>query len=144
MSRRHPPRLLALPSYALSLTGRAARAAQADALAERGLRLDHVAALAALADFGPAPQRQLGDWLAKDAGDVARLLDELEREGLVARERDPADRRRQIATISAQGRRALAGALSAAARAERRSLAALDAQERAQLHALLLRALGER
>ncbi|MGN6188237.1 MAG: MarR family winged helix-turn-helix transcriptional regulator [Conexibacter sp.] len=137
-----PPRLLALTPYVLSLAGRAARGAAVDALAPRALRLDELAALAVLADFGPAPQRELAERLRLDPGDVVRLVDALERRGLAQRRRDPADRRRQIVTIGAAGRRALARGLDACAAAADELLAPLDARERAQLHALLRRVLA--
>src|SRR4051794_6488002 len=106
-----PPRLLAQPSYVLSLLGRAARAGSVDAGAGAGgLRLGHVAVLAALEDFGPSAQRTLGARLRQDPSDVLRLLDDLQERGLVTRERDPDDRRRHQVATTAKGRRKLAAA----------------------------------
>jgi len=126
----------------LSLTGRAGRAAAVETLGDDGLRLDEVAALAALADFGPAPQRELAARLRRDAGDVVRLVDALEARGLAHRHRDAADRRRQIVTISAAGRRTLARGLDRCAAAQDELLAPLSARERTQLHGLLRRVLA--
>ncbi|MGI8780358.1 MAG: bifunctional helix-turn-helix transcriptional regulator/GNAT family N-acetyltransferase [Solirubrobacteraceae bacterium] len=46
--------------------------------------------------------------MAIDAGHLSRLLARLERQGLVARERSPADRRRQLARLTAAGAEAAA------------------------------------
>jgi DNA-binding MarR family transcriptional regulator len=137
-----PPRLLAMPSYVLSLLGRAARAGSVEAVAASGPRLGHVAVLAALADFGPSSQRDLGARLRQDPSDVVSLLDDLQRRDLVRRERDPDDRRRHRVSITAAGRRALATAQRAVARREDVLLAALDDRERAELHRLAAKALA--
>jgi DNA-binding MarR family transcriptional regulator len=142
MEPRLPSQLLDLTSYVLSLSGRAARNATAAALAERGLRLDQVAALAALADFGPSPQRELGARLRLDPGDVVRLVDDLEQHGFAQRERDPADRRRQIVSLTPAGRRTLRTALRVSTRAQAALLDALDEGEQATLHTLLRRVLA--
>jgi MarR family transcriptional regulator, lower aerobic nicotinate degradation pathway regulator len=137
-----PPRLLAMPSYVLSLLGRAARAGSVEAVAGNDLRLGHVAVLAALADLGPSSQRDLGARLRQDPSDVVGLLDDLQRRALVHRERDPDDRRRQRVSITAAGRRALSAAERAVARREDALLDALTARERAELHRLAAKALA--
>ncbi|WCB95601.1 hypothetical protein DSM104299_04350 [Baekduia alba] len=137
-----PPRLLALPSYVLSLLGRAARAGSVAATAQGDLRLGQVATLAALEDFGPSSQRDLGTRLRQDPSDLVGVLDDLEGRGLVRRDRDPDDRRRHRVTITAKGRRALAGAERRVVAAEQELLAPLSAAERAELHRLAAKALA--
>ena len=137
-----PPRLLALPSYVLSLLGRAARAGSVEAVAASDLRLGHVAVLATLADLGPSSQRDLGARLRQDPSDVVSLLDDLQRRDLVRRERDPDDRRRHRVSITTAGRRALSTAERAVARREDALLAALTERERAELHRLAAKALA--
>src|SRR4051794_40647799 len=102
-----PPRLLAQPAYVLSLLGRAARAGAIEAIAAQGLRLGHVAVLAALEDFGPSAQRVLGARLRQDPSDVLRLLDDLQAKSYITRAPDPDDRRRHRVTITVKGQRAL-------------------------------------
>ncbi|GAA1243713.1 MarR family transcriptional regulator [Kitasatospora nipponensis] len=137
-----PPSLLALTTYLLSRTGKTARGRLGARLAERELRLWHMAVLAALADFGPHVQRELAQRLAIDPSDVVKVLDDLARAGQVDRTRDTADRRRILVTLTPAGRTAL-GELDAEARAvQDELLAPLTAGEREQLHGLLLRVLA--
>lgn len=133
------PRLTALTPYLLSTVGKEARALVGDRVAARGLRLWDMAVLAALADHGPQPQRDLAERLEVHPSDVVKVLDGLARAGYVDRERDTADRRRVLASISTPGRRLL-GELTAEVAAVRDDLLApLDEAEQATLHALLLR-----
>ncbi|MFI6325833.1 MarR family winged helix-turn-helix transcriptional regulator [Nonomuraea sp. NPDC050556] len=130
-----PPSLLALTTYLLSRTGKAARGRLAAELAGDGLRLWHMAVLAALADFGPQTQRELSSRLGIDPSDMVKVLDELD--GGVDRTRDPADRRRTVVTLTAAGADTLE-ALTARARAVQDALLSpLNGEERAQLHTLL-------
>ena len=66
------------------------------------------------------------------------LLDELEEQALVERKRDPDDRRRQLVRITADGKRVLAKLRALSKRLEDEFLAPLDAEQREQLHTLLL------
>src|SRR3954463_7782621 len=136
-----PPRLLDLPSYVLSLAGRRARAGAIEVMAQRELRLGHVAVLAALDDFGPASQRALCDRLRQDPSDMVALLDDLERAGDVRRDPDPDDRRRRRLTITARGRRPLDRLMAELAAREDELLAPLTERERAQLHRLARKVL---
>ncbi|MFG2819925.1 MarR family winged helix-turn-helix transcriptional regulator [Kitasatospora sp. NPDC048365] len=132
-----PPSLTALSTYLLSRVGKAARTALGERLAERGLRLWHMAVLAALADFGPHAQRDLAARLRIDPSDLAKAVDQLATAGQVERSRDPADRRRVSVTITPAGRAALAELDGEARQVQDALLAPLDPAERAQLHALL-------
>ncbi|MEU8144726.1 MarR family winged helix-turn-helix transcriptional regulator [Nonomuraea sp. NPDC048901] len=136
-----PPSLLGLTTYLLSKTGKAARGRLAARLAADGLRMWHMAVLAALADFGPHAQRDLSARLGIDPSDVVKVLDELSAPGFVERARDPGDRRRVTATITARGRRELTRLTREARAIQDELLAPLDAAERGQLHDLLTRIL---
>src|SRR5262245_17503400 len=103
-ARALPPSLLGLETYLLSRVGKVARGRFADRLAARGLRLWHMAVLAALADFGPHAQRDLGIRLDIHPSDVAKIVDELASAGQVERTRDRADRRRMSVRITRTGR----------------------------------------
>jgi DNA-binding MarR family transcriptional regulator len=137
-----PPRLLALPSYVLSLLGREARAGSVAAAARGDLRLGHVATLAALEDFGPSSQRVLGGRLRQDPSDLVGVLDDLEGRGLVKRAQDPDDRRRHRVSITPKGRRALTSAERRFTTAEDALLEPLTRAERAELHRLAAKALA--
>src|SRR5690625_3702914 len=92
---QRPPTLLTLPSYLAAHVAKIGRRALVDALSAHGLRLPHFATLTALSDFGPLTQHVLADRLDLNRSHLVGYLDEIERRGLVRRERDPDDRRRQ-------------------------------------------------
>ena len=134
-----PPALTGLTTYLLSRTGKAARGAIAAQLAESGLRLWHMAVLAALADHGPHAQRELSARLGIDPSDVVKVVDELAAHGWAERTRDPVDRRRVRITLTPAGRTALTRLTARAHAVQDDVLAPLDAHERATLHGLLIR-----
>lgn len=73
-------------------------------LADAGLTASRFGALEALWHLGPLNQRDLGRKILKSSGNVSVVVDGLERDGLIARERDPADRRNVIVSLTAAGR----------------------------------------
>lgn len=68
-----------------------------------GLRSYHYRLLAALEEWGPASQAELGRRTGIDRSDVTAALTELESRDLVARSVDPDHKRRKIVTITAEG-----------------------------------------
>ncbi|MFB7224249.1 MarR family winged helix-turn-helix transcriptional regulator [Streptomyces sp. NPDC056227] len=134
-----PPSLLELTLYLLSKTGKAARNRVAERLAERDLRLWHMAVLAALVDFGPQVQRELASRLAIDRSDVVKVVDDLAVAGLVDRARDADDRRRVSATPTPAGRSVLAEIQSDTRNVQEDLLAPLTEDERTQLEDMLRR-----
>jgi DNA-binding MarR family transcriptional regulator len=85
----------------------------------------------------PTSQQALCESIGVDASKLVGLLNDLEDEGLIARKRDPADRRRHIVEVSEEGRSLVAAGERAIAEVEERLFAGLDADERAQLRRLL-------
>ena len=69
----------------------------------RGLRSYHYRLLAALEEWGPASQAELGRGTGIDRSDVTAALTELESRGLVERSVDPGHKRRNIVTITPAG-----------------------------------------
>src|SRR5687767_2871012 len=102
----------------LTRLARAANRSLAASLEELGLRSVHFAILHRLADAGPSSQADLATGLRIHASNLVRVLDEMEAEALIARERDPADRRRQFIVLSRLGAAALRRAEAAAAETE--------------------------
>jgi len=95
--------------------------------------------LAALED---APSLSVGE-LAQEAGvsspSATRMLDGLEQEGIVSREREQGDRRRIAVRPTAKGKRALAAARKRFDEAREQIYAQLTPDERAQAERLLPR-----
>ena len=132
-----PPTLMRIDAYLLSLSGKAGRSLVADRLAALGLRMWHMAVLAALADFGPHAQRELSHRLNVDPSDMAKVIDQLADH--VERTRDTADRRRVVVSLTASGRELLTRLLRETAAVDDTLLAGLTLAERDQLHGLLLK-----
>ncbi|MFD0369140.1 MarR family winged helix-turn-helix transcriptional regulator [Streptomyces sp. NPDC127114] len=134
------PRLIAdLPSWVLGRAAARGRGLVAAALADEGMRMWHHAVLAAVAERGPVAQAELGRSLAIDPKDMVGVLNELQTEGYISREPDPADRRKNAITATAEGRRLLARCRRLADRANEELLAPLSSDERVQFLALLRR-----
>ncbi len=113
----------------------------AEGLAAAEARGYHYRLLAALEEFGPDSQAGLGRRTGIDRSYVVAALNELAEEGLVARARDPEDRRRNIVKITPAGveqLRRLDGVLAAV---QDELLAPLSADERGELARLLRRVL---
>lgn len=106
------------------------------------LRPRHIIALRLLHERGPMPQHGLGEALSLDPSNVVGLLNELEERGFITRRRDPADRRRHIVELSADGTAELAATDAELGLIEDDLLKALSPEERITLHALLVRAVG--
>lgn len=121
---------------------RVARNGSQAALDPAGLRPRHLVALTILRDHGAATQQALAEALRIDPSNLVGLLNDLERDELLVRRRDPLDRRRHIVELSDAGRDALAGAERTLAAVQDDVLGALSPEERETLHDLLLRAAG--
>jgi DNA-binding MarR family transcriptional regulator len=75
------------------------------------------------------------------SGGMTPVIDRLEREGLVKRLPNPADRRGSLVELSRAGRRRVDAAMARHAETEQRLVDPLDAREREQLIALLRKLL---
>lgn len=109
-------------------------------LADVGLRPRHLRALTILRTSGGMTQQALATGLQMDRTNLVGLLNELEREDLVARRRAPDDRRRHIVELTEAGLERLCRAEGVLAVAEDEVLGVLDAEERETLYRLLARA----
>ena len=137
-----PRRLTKLPSW---LAGQAAqRAARlvGEALGEEGFRRHHFAVMTALAEDGAASQAELGRRVWLDRSDLHAVLNELERDGLVARKQDASDRRRNLVELTPAGVTTLKRLDARVDAAQEEFLAPLTAQERRELMRLLAAVAG--
>jgi DNA-binding MarR family transcriptional regulator len=94
--------------------------------------------LGLLHDHGGLAQRDLVQTMGVDPSVLVTLLNPLEADGLVARERDPGDRRRHRVTVTPAGEKHLASASRAQKDTEDALFASLDRDQREQLRDLLL------
>ena len=108
-------------------------------LIDAGARPPTYGALTVIHRRGPISQREVSDLLGHHPSDVVDLVDMLERNGWVRRERDPDDRRRYRLTMTESGLVVLARYDEVAAQAEADVLAVLDDDERATLSELVNR-----
>jgi len=106
-----------------------------------GARGYHYRMLAALEEFGPASQASLGRRTGVDRSDVVAAINELEEGGFVERDQDPADRRRNVVTITPAGVGQLRRLDALLAAVQDDLFAPLSAEERGELARLLRRVL---
>jgi DNA-binding MarR family transcriptional regulator len=136
-----PATLMGKPSWLISEVARLAHPLLTDKLATAGSRGYDYRLLAALAEFGPASQASLGRRTAMDRSDVAAAVSELVGRGLAGRAPDPADRRRNVISITPAGTAHLQRLEELLAEVQDQLLTPLSPAERQQLIGLLSRIL---
>ncbi|MEU6083901.1 MarR family transcriptional regulator [Streptomyces sp. NPDC047108] len=136
-----PGRLHSLPSWQITQIATHAGRVVSDALAGVDSRRYHFALLAALEEFGPLSQAELGRRCGIDRSYIVEAVNELEAAGQVVRATDPSDRRRNTITVTEDGVAQLRRIDTALAEAQDAVLAPLSAAERDRLTALLGRVL---
>jgi DNA-binding MarR family transcriptional regulator len=130
--RRNSPGLL------LALLGQEAMRRLRDAHTAHSLSPRQFHLLGLLHDRGAMGQRELGQAMNTDPSVLVTLLNPLEAEGLVSRDRDPADRRRHVVTLTAAGASRLDRAARAQREAEDALFIGLDDDQRDQLRDRLI------
>jgi MarR family transcriptional regulator, lower aerobic nicotinate degradation pathway regulator len=136
---RLPEELLAKSGFLMVRLGMEFRSRAVEALVEAGFSQYHYSALALLHEHDRETQAEMADTLDLDPSQLVGVLDALEERGLIARRRDPRDRRRHLVSLTADGRRQLRRLRTTINRLEDQLFAPLDPDERATLHAMLLR-----
>ncbi|GAA4541756.1 MarR family winged helix-turn-helix transcriptional regulator [Streptomyces collinus] len=139
MSEAPLPAIRSLPSWLLGRAAARGRALVASALAEEDMRMWHHVVLSAVRDLGPVAQADLGRGVRLDPKDLVGVLNDLQSAGLVVREPDPKDRRKNAVSLTERGARLLKRCEKAARAANDELLAPLSAAEREQFTAMLLR-----
>src|SRR3954462_11957517 len=98
------------PGLMLALLGHEAMRRLRAAHTAHNLKPRQFQVLGLLHDHGGLAQRELMQEMNVDPSILVTLLNPLEADGLVSRERDPADRRRHLVTLTPPGERALVSA----------------------------------
>jgi MarR family transcriptional regulator, lower aerobic nicotinate degradation pathway regulator len=137
-----PERLRALPSRLLNLAAAYAQRQVGERLATLDARPWHYATLAALEEFGPDSQSGLSHRTGIYRSDLVAIINELTARGFVVRAPDPADRRRNAITLTAEGRRHLKRLDVLIADAQTELLAPLSEADRAGLTRILKLIVG--
>lgn len=99
----------------------------------------HYGVLAILDEQPRRTQSTIAEALGMDPSQLVGVLDSLEEMGLIARQRDPDDRRRHLVTLTAQGRKQLDVLRAMIDGIEDDLFAPLSDADRATFHDLLLR-----
>ena len=110
--------------------GRALMAAEQPVLAKHDLTMWGYSVLLGLGTEPVRTQSALAAAIGADKTRIISVLDELERQGLIARRFDPADRRVNLLSITPDGRRVRAEVQAAIQRKEEVLLAQLSAADR--------------
>src|SRR5215472_7876066 len=136
-----PAALTQKPTWLISEVSRVAHRLLTDTLATAGSRGYHYRLLAALQEFGPASQASLGRHTGMDRSDIVAAVNDLTGRGLADRSPDPADRRRNVITITAAGTAHLRQLEELLNSVQDQLLAPLSPAERQQLTGLLTQVL---
>ncbi|GAA2462781.1 MarR family winged helix-turn-helix transcriptional regulator [Agromyces soli] len=129
----------ALPTWVLSSAATRSHQVLHAALARAGVNGYEYRCLSVLAAAEQLSQTELGAAAALDARDVTHTVRALEDRGLVSRERDPGHGRRQLVSLSDEGRRAAERSADVIAEVQEAVFGGLTTQERSTLLALLER-----
>jgi DNA-binding MarR family transcriptional regulator len=109
----------------------------AERMAQYALRTADFSVLSLLRENPNITQKRLSQAIGVSPPNLAILLDRLEERGLLARRRNPLDKRSQVLSLTPAGARLCARAERTASELERDATAMLTEAERAQLLGLL-------
>jgi DNA-binding MarR family transcriptional regulator len=136
-----PSRVREKPSWLIGQVAAHSHRLLADGFGGAGARGYHYRLLAALEEFGPASQADLGRRTSIDRSDVVAALNELADRGLIERAPDPDDRRRNVITITKAGTKELRKLDKVLDRVQEELLAPLSPGDRRKFVRLLTRLL---
>ena len=108
-------------------------------LADADLTASQFGALEALHHLGPLKQGEIGAKILKSSGNITMVVDNLERRGLVRRERESGDRRCVTVSLTDAGEALIAGIFPRHAASIMRELSVLTESEQRELGRLCRR-----
>lgn len=106
-------------------------------LMDTGLTLSQFGVLEVLYHKGPLCQRDIGQKILKTSGNMTMVIDNLEKRGLVGREKDPTDRRRMVVRLTEEGLALIQTLFPVHAAVATETFAVLKSEELATLGRLL-------
>lgn len=124
-------------SYLTSRAGRIGTVELTAFMESESLTRNHFMIVCALDEFGPMSQNDLAKHSNLNRGHLVAYLDELAQRKILERAVDPADRRRNIITLTAKGKKFTARATEAALSSEAEVFGALDVTQQETLRSLL-------
>lgn len=130
-----------LPSWLLTQTAGHAHRLVAEGFSAVNARGYHYRLLATLEESGPASQAVLGRRCGIHVSDMVATINELAEHKLVERAPDPADRRRNVISLTTAGKRQLRRLEKQVAGTQDELLAPLSPKERQRLTELLAKVL---
>jgi DNA-binding MarR family transcriptional regulator len=140
-AQESPARWKSLPSWLLTQTAGHAHRLVTDGFSAVHAHGYHYRLLATLEEFGPASQATLGRRSDIHLSDMVAAINDLAEQKLVERTPDPADRRRNIVSLTTAGKRRLRRLEKQLAETQDELLAPLSPTERQRLTDLLSKLL---
>ncbi|WP_326823069.1 MarR family winged helix-turn-helix transcriptional regulator [Streptosporangium sp. NBC_01756] len=140
-SEKTPAKWESLPSWLLTQTANHAHRLVTDGFSSACARGYHYRLLATLEESGPASQAALGRRSGIHVSDMVATINELADRKLVERAPDLSDRRRNVISLTAPGKRQLRRLEKQLAECQDELLAPLSPDERQQLTGLLSKLL---
>jgi DNA-binding MarR family transcriptional regulator len=134
-----PPSVIERPGALLVIAARIGQQRASERLAPLGLNVRMCGVLNLLRDEGPKSQQEIGEELSIDRTTMVEIVDELEHQGIVRRERSPHDRRSYAITLTTTGKAKQQRASEAFDAAADEFLSPLSGAERKRLAAMLKR-----
>src|ERR671937_925255 len=146
-STERPPRpvsrvaeeLVKSSGFLLARLGLAFKGKAIERIEQEGFEGHHYSVLAMLGEGDRETQATIADALDLDPSRLVAVLDSLEERGLVARQRDPHDRRRHVVSLTPAGKRQLQRLRTIAKRLEDDFLSPLAPEDRETFHGLLVK-----
>jgi DNA-binding MarR family transcriptional regulator len=102
-----------------------------------GITQAQLALMVRLIEFGPCSQNRLGRLAALDSASIVGVMNRLSARKFVKTKKDPADKRRVVIDLTAEGRKVTLKAMALGRQANNQTLAPLNAAQRSRLLELL-------
>jgi MarR family transcriptional regulator, lower aerobic nicotinate degradation pathway regulator len=138
-----PYELICSTAYLLKRLGMQVKERTIVAYEAVGANPFYYSVLAVLEEGARDTQATIADALGYDRSWLVGILDELEEAELIERRRDPGDRRRHLVNLTPAGKKKLVQLRKISKAVEDEFLATLDAEQREQLHGLLLQVAAD-